>query len=209
MGFSFSFVCRDKLNALQRHKEKLEEKIMEQYKLYDPAPKKKNHWIGAKALVKFMKPKKEGGREHLKSASDSTPWPLEPSDQAVPSTSQPLRAQLEPPEATPPCSPWAEERDTPTAPSAKGPGDLKPKRGSPHRGSLDHRDVSVDPATKAWPSELGSRTCSSSSTPTSRHPGGRSKGESQAPRTEREEHRAGSFSKALARRQEGSRTERW
>ncbi|KAM7158003.1 protein Daple-like isoform 4-T4 [Molossus nigricans] len=166
----------DKLNALQRHKEKLEEKIMEQYKLYDPAPKKKNHWIGAKALVKFMKPKKEGGREHLKSASDSTPWPLEPSDQAVPSTSQPLRAQLEPPEATPPCSPWAEERDTPTAPSAKGPGDLKPKRGSPHRGSLDHRDVSVDPATKAWPSELGSRTCSSSSTPTSRHPGGRSKG---------------------------------
>nr|KAF6499353.1 coiled-coil domain containing 88C [Molossus molossus] len=60
--------------------------------------------------------------------------------------------------------------------SVVSPGDLKPKRGSPHRGSLDHRDVSVDPATKAWPSELGSRTCSSSSTPTSRHPGGRSKG---------------------------------
>lgn len=64
---------------------------------------------------------------------------------------------------------------------APGPGDLKPKRGSPHRGSLDHRDVSADPAVKPWPSELGSRTCSSSSTPVPRHPGGRTKGESRAP----------------------------
>lgn len=67
--------------------------------------------------------------------------------------------------------------------SAPGPGDLKPRRGSPHGGSLDHTDASADPAVKLWPSELGSRTCSSSavttapssSTPISRHPG-RTKG---------------------------------
>nr|KAF6287206.1 coiled-coil domain containing 88C [Pipistrellus kuhlii] len=60
------------------------------------------------------------------------------------------------------------------------PGDLVPKRGAPHGGSLDRTDASaVDPATKPWPAELGSRACSSSaittapssSTPISRHPG--------------------------------------
>ncbi|XP_016061191.1 PREDICTED: protein Daple [Miniopterus natalensis] len=173
----------DKLNALQRQKEKLEEKIMDQYKFYDPAPKKKNHWIGAKALVKFMKPKKEGSRERPKSTADSPPWPLESSDPASPSASQPLKSKLEPLEVPPSCSNWVEEQDTHSGPTGKGSGDLRPKRGSPHGGSLDRTDASTDPAMKPWPSELGSRTCSSSaitttpssSTPISRHPG-RTKG---------------------------------
>uniref|UniRef100_G1QBX9 Coiled-coil domain containing 88B n=1 Tax=Myotis lucifugus TaxID=59463 RepID=G1QBX9_MYOLU len=152
----------DKLNALQRQNETLEEKSMAQRKFHVPAPKKKKHWIGAKALVKLIKLKKGGSRERRKSTSESPPWPLGSSDQASPSTSQPLQSQLEPLEATPCCSKGSEEQDTRRGPKDKGPGDPIPKGVAPPRGSLDCTDASTDPATKPRPSELGSRACSSS-----------------------------------------------
>ncbi|XP_013918988.1 PREDICTED: protein Daple-like isoform X2 [Thamnophis sirtalis] len=92
---------------------------MDQYRFYDPTPKKKNHWIGAKALVKFMKAKKEPTRERMKSSADSSPSQLESMETAESQTPSQLPKQQKSLETTSKDFSFVEDKEHKAGPMVK------------------------------------------------------------------------------------------
>jgi len=82
---------------------------------------RKNHWIGARALVKLIKPKKETTRERFKPAAENPLWHSEsPETVNSPSSSQKLKHQPETQDNTSQGSNSMEERENPGASTNKG-----------------------------------------------------------------------------------------
>ncbi|XP_030070188.1 protein Daple [Microcaecilia unicolor] len=150
----------DKLNALRRQKEKLEEKIMDQYKFYDPAPKKKNHWIGAKALAKLIKPKRDV-RERPKSVLEVQPQQTDFTDSSLP------RMQQENLDNTV-RSYSVDEKEIPRRTVGKATNDLiqRHKKISYHGGNIENAETPENTNDKHWQFEMNCRAHSTSAIPT-------------------------------------------